>query len=377
MVAARAGDEHSILFNFVQTYLSKEVVKREHCREFIRLANTWIDNPAALRGRAEGEYRNNPTARKIVDAIVSAAVGASGIIPQFADRSIQEAWNAWGDTCDANGRLDWVSLQVLILQTVIVQGEAFVYLQLDPSKANPLTISVLGPEHLDTSRTSQSTYQGIEFEGLKRAGYWLFPRNPAFTAIAQNSVFVPAASCFHVFKPITPGAQRGASWLAPVLLALRELDEYLTASLVRAKTAALFAGFVRTPDGNNALKGPDGVPSLEPGAMARLGPNEEVVFTDPPDPSTSFDPFIRAMLRRIAAGMNVPYEVLSGDLSAVTFASGRAGLLEWARQIEATQYKPAGGAGLPTDPSPMATTRAGGRHYHHGAGEPSLDCPTN
>jgi capsid protein len=34
----------------------------------------------------------------------------------------------------------------------------------------------------------------------------------------------------------------------------------------------------------------------------------------------------------------VPYEILSGDLSAVTFASGRHGLLEWRRHIEAIQH---------------------------------------
>ncbi len=301
-------------------------------------ANAWHENPVALRGRAEGEYRNNPIARKAVDAIVATAVGASGIIPQFADRPTQKAWNLWSDTCDANDRLDWVALQNLILQTVIVQGEAFISLQLDPTKANPLVVTVLGPEHLDTSRTSATTHQGIAFDGLKRAGYWLYQRNPALSAIAKDSVFVPAANCLHVFRPITPGAQRGVSGLAPVLLAMREFDEQQQATLVATKTGALFAGFVRSADGSNALKGPDGVPSLEPGAMARLGPNEEIVFTDPPDLSASFDPFVRAMLRRIAAGMNMPYEVLSGDLSAVTFASGRAGLLEWARQIEAIQY---------------------------------------
>ena len=58
---SRASDEHSILFNFVQTYLSKEVVKREHCREFIRLANTWIDKYRKLSDQvpdfAESQFK--------------------------------------------------------------------------------------------------------------------------------------------------------------------------------------------------------------------------------------------------------------------------------------------------------------------------------
>lgn len=47
---------------------------------------------------------------------------------------------------------------------------------------------------------------------------------------------------------------------------------------------------------------------------------------------------MRAQLRRIAAGVGVPYEILSGDLSAVTFASGRHGLLEYRRRLEYIQH---------------------------------------
>jgi capsid protein len=34
----------------------------------------------------------------------------------------------------------------------------------------------------------------------------------------------------------------------------------------------------------------------------------------------------------------LPYEIVSGDLSSVTFASGRAGILEFRRQVEQVQY---------------------------------------
>ena len=155
-----------------------------------------------------------------------------------------------------------------------------------------------------------------------------------------RSVRVPAAFVCHIFRPIAAGAQRGQSWLAPVLLALRELQEYLEAALVRSKTAALFCGVIRTRDGSNPLvPTTTDAPSMEPGAMVRLQSHEDdVTFTDPPDVSTSFDPFVRVQLRRSAAGLGVPYEILSGDLSAVTFASGRHGLLDFKRNIEAIQH---------------------------------------
>lgn len=291
-----------------------------------------------LRARAQHEFANNAVARRAVECLVNAGWGGSGVTPLFLDRGVQRAWDRWTAACDAGARLDWVSLGRLLLETVVVAGEAFVVLQVDEAAPGvPLRLQILGPEHLDESRTDGSTLAGIRFEGARPAGYWLFPRNPALTG-PVDSVFVPAERCLHVFRPLAPGATRGVSWLAPVLIALRELDEYLQAALTRAKTGALFAGFVRTPDGSNPLAQNGAVPALEPGTMVRLQPGEDVEFAEPPAIEGSFDPFVRAQLRRIAAGLGIPYELLSGDLSAVTFASGRHGLLEFRRTVEAVQY---------------------------------------
>ncbi len=301
-----------------------------------RSANSYFDNPAIMRARAEREYRNNPYARRAVDALVNAAVGASGINPQFTDRLVQAAWERWSG-------YSWAPFVSEALQTVIVSGEAFVLLAIDDQVDGvPLRPVVLGPEHLDTSRIDRDTYDGISYANGRPAGYWLYRRNPVATqsVIAASgllSEFVSAADCLHVFRPIAAGAQRGQTWLAPVLLALRELGEYLEAALVKAKVSALFTGYVRTPDGSNPLA-TNGTPTLEPGSMTRLNPGEELEFTEPPDAGATFDPFVRAQLRRIAAGVGIPYEVLSGDLSQVTFASGRHGLLEFRRTIEAIQY---------------------------------------
>lgn len=301
--------------------------------------NAWWDNPALLRGRAESEYRNNPFARRVIDALTVGAWGANAIRPMLTGRGGQLLWERWTGGCDAAGRLDWAGMGALVLRTVAVSGEAFARFVIDENAPGvPLTLQVLGPEFLDTSRNDAQTLGGIRYEGLRPAGYWLLRQNPVTTAAPLPSVFVPARDCLHVFEPLAPGAQRGQSWLAPVLIALRELNEYLEAGLTKAKVAALFAGFVRTPDGANVLAGPDGVPSLEPGAMVRLRSGEEIEFSEPPDAGQQFDPFVRAQLRRIAAGAGVPYEILSGDLSSVTFASGRHGLLEYRRRLEAIQH---------------------------------------
>ena len=301
--------------------------------------NAWVDNPVLVRARAEGEFRNNPWARKIVDAMLNAVIGAAGLAPQFNDKAITEDWGAWVDHCDAAGRLDWVQLLALILQTVIVSGECFVRFVVNPEAAVPLALQVLGPEFLDTSRVDANTFAGIQYsDGVRRAGYWLWERHPSLVMTPYRSVFVPAGECLHIFKPVSPGAERGVSWLAPVLLALRELQEYTEAALVRQKVASLYSGFVQTADGSNPLQPVSGVPSLEPGSMVRLQPGEVVEFSEPPDVGPTFDPFIKAQLRKIGAGVGLPYELLGNDISTCTFASGRMTLLDFRRHVEAVQY---------------------------------------
>jgi len=285
------------------------------------------------------EYSNNPLARRAVEALTNACWGGSGVTPLFTDRGVQALWERWSRGCDASGRLDWVGLGAAILQTVIVTGEAFIIMRLDEAAPGvPLSLQVLGPEYLDESKTDDRTLAGIRYDGLRPAGYWLFKQNPTLSGANVESVFVPAAECLHVYRPLQPGAQRGQSWLAPVLIALRELDEYLAAALVRSKTGALFCGFVRSAEGGNPLSQASGIPTLEPGSMVKLLPGEDVEFSEPPPIETAFDPFVRAQMRRIAAGLGIPYELLSGDLSQVSFASGRAALLEFRRTVEAVQY---------------------------------------
>ena len=301
--------------------------------------NSPWSNPSVLRARAAQEFANNPLARRAVDALVNACWGGSGITPLFRDRTVQTLWERWSRACDAAGRLDWVGLGAQILTSVIVAGEAFIIMRVDETAPGvPLTLQVLGPEYLDESKVDATTIAGIRYDGLRPAGYWLYRQNPTLAGASAESVFVPADQVLHVYRPLLPGATRGQSWLAPVLIALRELADYLEAGLVRAKVGAILTAFVTTPDGIAPWGPNQELPTLEPGSVIKLEPGQSVEFAEPPATDAAFDPFVRTQLRRIAAGLGIPYEVLSGDLSQVTFASGRAGLLEFRRTVEAIQY---------------------------------------
>jgi len=295
-----------------------------------------------VRERARDAYRNNPWARRAVDALAVGAVGA-GIKPQArADgdlkRRVQQEWLLWTDAADFAGRFDFYGLQQAALRTMLVDGEAIVRLLIEPGQRIPLQLQLLTGEYLDSSRVDANTLNGIEYDAAgRRVAYWLFRKHPA-DAPDMQSIRVPAEQVIHLYAPIQPGVERGVSWLAPALVPLRELQEFVEAALVRQKIASLFCGYVQTADGSNPLNQTNAVPTLEPGSMVRLQPGEAVEFSEPPDVGQTYEPFVRQQLRAIASALNVPYEILSGDVSQVTFASGRHALLEYRRQLESIQH---------------------------------------
>ncbi|MDQ7776129.1 phage portal protein [Paracoccus aminovorans] len=161
-------------------------------------------------------------------------------------------------------------------------------------------------------------------------------------SLRMDPIRVPAADCLHLFKPLAAGQLRGITWLAPVLLRLHELDQFEDAALVKAKVAALFTGFITDPDGTaGGLSGTNTGGALtvgmEPGSLIPLPPGTDIRFSNPTE-HDAYAPFVKNHLRAVAAGLGLPYELVSGDLEGVTYSSIRAGLIEFRRRVEQLQH---------------------------------------
>jgi lambda family phage portal protein len=68
--------------------------------------------------------------------------------------------------------------------------------------------------------------------------------------------------------------------------------------------------------------------SMEDGQIIPLALGEDLAGFSPGRPSESFDPFVTAIFRHIATGLNIPYELLMKDFSRTTYSSARAALIE-------------------------------------------------
>lgn len=319
--------------------------------------NTAILAGATPAARRAGWYaRNNPWVAAAVDSLVGNVVGA-GIKPQSThpDRAVRERlqalWLRWTDQATPDGLADFYGLQSMAVRAMVESGESFARLRVnDTADGIPLQIELLDREQVPTDLHRDigggaRIRAGIEFDSAgRRIAYRVSTARPGdpLGSFRMDPIRVPAADCLHLFKPLAAGQLRGITWLAPVLLRLHELDQFEDATLVKAKVAALFTGFITDPDGTvGGLSGDNrsGVLTvgMEPGSLIPLPPGADIRFSNPTE-HDAYAPFVKNHLRAVAAGLGLPYELVSGDLEGVTYSSIRAGLVEFRRRVEQLQH---------------------------------------
>jgi len=315
------------------------------------------DALSKLRNNARDLVRNNPHATSALDVIADHVVGW-GIVAKPSDGNTRaaEAWDRWASTpaCDADGRLDFYGLQKLAQRTITESGEVLVRQRIrrlgDTDSMGkplplPLQIQVFEPDYIDTLKTGITLpnggriVAGIEYDFLgRRVAYWLFPEHPGSEIFggATTSRRIPAQGILHVFRTLRPGQGRGASWFSPVILKMRDFDEYDDAQLMKQKVAALLGVVVTDIDGTARPFGStdSAQPTwdyLEPGGIHHVGPGTEVDVIQPARVA-EFRDYAGVTLRTIAAGLGISYEDMAGDYDGLPFSAARMSRIRhWAR----------------------------------------------
>jgi lambda family phage portal protein len=318
-----------------------------------------------LRERSRALIRDNHVARAAQDRYVTKIVG-SGIIPRAnsgdkrLDGIVNKAWAQWSRECSADGLPHFEAIEALVVRAAFESGEVLAryrYRRVGDGLQIPLQVQVLEPDYLDLDKngtTDAGNYivQGVEFNSWgKRVAYWLFGQHPGETFATGlrggqtlQSARISADEVLHIYEPTRPGQARGVPRMAAVLLRLRDLDDWEDAELVRKKIEACLAGFIQSPEADGATVGipstdvnGNTVETFEPGMISRLKPGEEIRFNTPAFAGGYAD-YKRSILRDVAAGIDMPYEILTGDLSQINYSSYRAGLLGFRDSIASWQW---------------------------------------
>jgi lambda family phage portal protein len=339
-----------------------------------------------IKARCREQVRDNPLAASAIDTFEAQFIG-NGIKPRWNIKDpdlkllVETKFNQWARSrkIDHAGLTNFYGLQALAARELFEAGEIFIRFHVRPRSWRlpvPLQMQLIESEQVPIWKNTLSTTGalvggdaavprghsirvGIEFDSDgRRTAYHMYRENPGETMFypqdALTFIRLPAEDILHSYKPKRAGQLRGEPLMVSVLATLYELDKYMDASLLKKQIASMFTAFITksapeaemlppdpiTPNINLAAPPfpPPGVQDshIEAGTMYSLYANENIAFPQIPQ-ENDIETFIRVNLHRVASGLGLTYEQLTGDLKGVNYSSIRAGLLDFRRKCEQFQ----------------------------------------
>jgi lambda family phage portal protein len=314
-----------------------------------------------LRNRSRQLVRDNDYARQAIRAVRNNVIGTGirmqaqvrmqrggGRLDQTVNDSIENAWALWGrkDSCHTAGRLSFPDIERLLVGSMAESGEVFVRMVRQPfgrSKV-PFALEIIESDLLDDAYTGGSTVEGNEWRMGVELDRWGRPVRYAFLTkhpgdsgtggmpiSAPRHRFIAADEVIHLYLMERPGQTRGVPMLASAIQRLHMVAGYEQAEVVRARASSSLMGFITSPEGEllgDEIYDNERVSSFEPGVFKYLAPGESVTVPQLDAPDGQLEPFMRAMLRAMAAGIGCSYETISRDFSQSNYSSSRLSLLE-------------------------------------------------
>jgi lambda family phage portal protein len=307
-----------------------------------------------LRGRAREAIRNDGWAKRYVRLMVKNVIGPRGVQLQArlvrgtnnlpndeANDKIEAAWARWGKRgqTTADGKYSWLGVQRQVMRGLATDGEVLIRILRGFDNDFGFALQLLDPDQLDVTfnRTAadglNAIRMGVEMDSWNRpVAYHLWRAHPSEPG-GRIRQAIPAADIIHQVDPDRVNQTRGVPWMAPVLLDLHMLNGYYEAELVASREAAAKGGFyVQKAEDGATISVSATQASLEddvePGKRSVLPYGIEWQGWDPQHPTSAFPEFSKALLHKMASGLDVSYASLTNDLADTSYSSSRVGLLD-------------------------------------------------
>jgi lambda family phage portal protein len=308
-----------------------------------------------LRARSRALMRDAPFAKRakviVVNNVVGAGIGMQGQVKGPDDKldkamndSIEAAWDEWTtkECCHTGGILHFADIERIAMGQIFETGEIFIrkYYKRFGNSAIPFSLEIIEPEKMidefqpSSPLANAVVRMGIESDEFRRPiAYWVRTVHPGEIRYSaqETSTFerILATEIYHLRVVDRWPQTRGEPWLHAVLRKLNDVDGYSEAEIIAARAGASYMGIIETSQeyGDKTETGAREI-TIDPGIVERLSPGEKFNFVNPNRPNSTMDPFMRFMLREIAAGTGVSYESLSRDYSQSNYSSSRLALLD-------------------------------------------------
>ena len=312
-----------------------------------------------LRGRSRQLVRDASYAKRakrvIQDNVIGTGIGTQCRIKNTRNElhkvlndAVEKALKAWAcsDGFHTGGQLHLADMERLLIGEVFEAGEIFVrkHRRKFGSSNIPLALEIIEPERIADNIQHSPRYpgntvrMGIEVDEFYRpVGYYVRKRFMGEIGLGLNTTdsveFIPASDMIHLRLLDRFPQTRGEPWMHTVIRRLQDMDGYSEAEIVAARAASAYFGAIKSPENPNPSieeKQEDGQlqTAVEAGIIMKLAPGEEMEFFSPNRPNSAMDPFMRLMLREVAAGVGTSYESLSRDYAQSNYSSSRLALLE-------------------------------------------------
>jgi lambda family phage portal protein len=330
-----------------------------------------------IRNRARDTVRNDWSGESLIQKWSTTLIGI-GITPRFKrvrkarKQAVLDLWHDFVAACDADGVLNLYGLQTLVVRAWLESGECFVRRRprfADEGLPVPMQMQVLESDMCPLFTTDSyaglptghKIKDGIEFNKRgRRMAYWFYKEHPGDMPETgmigpDTLVRVLASDVAHVYEPHRPGARRGVSILAPVIMHLRNTGDYVDTTLERQKLANLWVGFITRElpkfDPNEIDADPmsglqrvmdeagNGLLPLRPGLIQELEDGQTFNFANPPEAGTMYSDYIRTSHLGTSAGGGMPYELFSGDIRGISDRAMRVLINEFRRHAEQRQWQ--------------------------------------
>ena len=242
------------------------------------------------------------------------------------------------------------------MQTLVVDGEAFVFLGYNPKKRDGLDLRLIDSQRIGNPSSEPSTRQLQDGVYLDAFGnpfqYCVYnvPENEGVYYRSDDFTLIPSSQIFHLFREDLAGQTRGISWFAAALPLLQQLREYTAAVIQSAKRAAKIVSSIETQNGfsleefrdqyilpNEApeyLEGGGGpvplmtydawgVKRTDNGEAWILPPGTTQKAFESSQPTTEAAAFTNSILGQVGYSLGLPRNKATGSSHEYNFASGR------------------------------------------------------
>lgn len=329
---------------------------------------------ARVRNIARKLVRDNPHAATAVSKSAAHMIGTgifaranapkvwNGVVltPQeraYIQTIANDAFERFADNCDPMSGGDWYGQQSLAARAFRESGEALIRWRPRGNVPSQI-VEILEGDYLDNRvtfgrygtltdlRTGHTAVNGVEFDGESaRVAFHMFANHPGdYDGINTQSTRVDAKNIDHLYLPLRPGQVRGISAFAPVAMKMGLLGDLSEYGAQAAVMQSLVGMVIKTED-TGAPLGPEKTDlngqreaELKPGFVWHGNPGESI---DPFTPGGLGVQLIGQMefeLTAVAAGLDMPRHVITGDVSKANYSSLRASKLDYDAMLMVWQW---------------------------------------